>query len=328
MAHTELARLEDLTQEVAAEHLYTNVPVVSPEARAGEIRALLERQPFDSITHVAVCENERLMGILRIEALLPAGGDALAKELMDADPPVVAPGVDQEVAAWRAVRHEESGLAVVDGDGRFSGFIPPHRLLAIMLWEHDEDIARLGGYMRDTASARTASQEPVVRRFFHRLPWLLIGLMGALLAAGIVDAFEGELARNVTLAFFVPGIVYLADAVGTQTEALMIRGLSVGVSIGQVAWREALTGLLVGAALALAFFPLAALSWGEADVALAVSLALFAASSTATLVAMALPWLFHRLGTDPAFGSGPLATVIQDLLSILIYFAIAVVVLG
>ena len=65
------------------------------------------------------------------------------------------------------------------------------------------------------------------------------------------------------------------------------------------------------------------LGWEDFDVALAVSLALFAACSVATLVAMALPWAFQRLGADPAFGSGPLATVVQDLLSIVIYFVTA-----
>jgi magnesium transporter len=64
-------------------------------------------------------------------------------------------------------------------------------------------------------------------------------------------------------------------------------------------------------------------TWGDGGVAAAVALALFASCSIATLVAMALPWLFHRLGRDPAFGSGPLATVLQDLLSIVVYLAIA-----
>lgn len=118
-------------------------------------------------------------------------------------------------------------------------------------------------------------------------------------------------------------MVYLADAVGTQTEALVIRGLSVGVSIGSVVRRELFTGLFVGVALALVFFPVALWRWGQADVALAVALSLLAACSVATVVAMALPWLFHRLGSDPAYGSGPLATVLQDLLSIWLYFVIA-----
>jgi magnesium transporter len=56
---------------------------------------------------------------------------------------------------------------------------------------------------------------------------------------------------------------------------------------------------------------------------LAVALSLLATCSTATLIAMALPWLLHRLGRDPAYGSGPLATVVQDLVSVVIYLVIA-----
>jgi magnesium transporter len=189
-------------------------------------------------------------------------------------------------------------------------------------------MARLGGFLGSTASARAASEERVVRRLWHRLPWLFLGLAGALFAAGIVGAFEHELEREVLLAFFVPGVVYMADAVGTQTEALIIRGLSVGVGIGRVARPEIITGLLVGAILATLVLPTTLLIWGNLQVAMSVALALFAASSIATVVAMVLPWIFHRLGKDPAFGSGPLATVIQDLLSIAIYLGIATAIIS
>jgi magnesium transporter len=66
----------------------------------------------------------------------------------------------------------------------------------------------------------------------------------------------------------------------------------------------------------------------ETDVAPSVTVALFAACSTATVVAMTLPWLFSRLGADPAFGSGPLATVVQDLLSLVLYFVVASAIVG
>ena len=115
----------------------------------------------------------------------------------------------------------------------------------------------------------------------------------------------------------------MADAVGTQTETLIVRGPSVGVSIRQVVRQELLTGLLIGLALALALVPVALWRWGDADLVAAVALALFTACSIATLIAMSLPWLFHHLGEDPAFGSGPLATVVQLLLSALINFIIA-----
>jgi magnesium transporter len=299
------------------------VPVTAPDARAVELRHSLEGVRFQSATHIGVCEDSKLVGVLRVEDLLAAPPDAKVRDIMDADPPVVAPGVDQERAAWKAVQHGESALAVVDNGGRFIGFLPPDRLLAVLLHEHEEDMARLGGFLHDTSMARAASEEPVLKRFWHRVPWLLLGLAGALVAADIVGAFERQLQANVVLVFFIPGIVYLADAVGTQTETLLIRGLSVGVPIGRVLRREIFTGLAIGLALAAVFYPVALWRWNGGGIAAAVSLAIFAACATASSVAMALPWIFHRMGIDPAFGSGPLATVIQDLLSIAIYLAIA-----
>jgi magnesium transporter len=315
--------MSHLVFESASDHVTQRVPITTPQSWAGNLRRSLAGQRYDNATHIAVCQDGKLAGVLRIEDLLAASENTAISSLMDPSPPVVAPGTDQEVAVWRAIQHDETSLAVVDEEDRFVGFVPPQRLIAVLLWEHEEDMTRLGGYLQDSSAARSASLEEVTRRFLHRIPWLLLGLVGALLAADIVGAFEERLQETVTLAFFIPGIVYLADAVGTQTETLIVRGLSVGVSIAQIIRREVVTGVLIGVALSLAFFPLALWRWGDSQVAVAVSLALLAACSTATLVALLLPWVFQRLGKDPAFGTGPLATVIQDLLSIVIYFAIA-----
>jgi magnesium transporter len=315
----------------AAQHASLDVPVVSPDDTVGAVLAGLAGRRFASASVIAVCSGDRLTGLATIEKLLAAPADAVVAAVMDADPPTVAPGTDQEKAAWTAVQHGEPGLAVVGSDGRFRGLIPPQRLLGVLLAEHDEDMARLGGYLGTgslMASARTASEERVSLRLWHRLPWLLIGLAGALAAAGIVGAFEGVLQRHVLLAFFVPGVVYLADAVGVQTVTLVVRGLSVGVGIRSVLRRELITGVLVGLLLSAAVLPLILLLWGDVRIATAVAVALFAASSIATGVAMLLPWLLDRLGRDPAYGSGPLATVVQDLLSIAIYLATATVILG
>ena len=220
--------------------------------------------------------------------------------------------------------HGESTLAVVDNKGRFVGLVPPDRLLSILLAEHDEDMARLDGFLKGASSAQLASREPISKRFWHRLPWLIVGLAGAFAAADIVGAFERQLQEKVILAFFVPGIVYMAGAVGTQTVTLVVRGLSIGITVREVVKREVITGFCVALALALVTAPVALWRWGEPDVAVAVALALFAACSLSTLVALVLPWVLQRMGTDPAFGSGPVATVIQDLLSVLIYFTVAV----
>lgn len=309
--------------ETAAQLATLEVPLAAPGQTAGEVRHALTTRRYESVSHIVVCEGRRFLGLVRIENLLAVGDSAALSELMDEQTPVVAPGVDQEVAAWRAVSNQESALTVVDREGDLVGLIPPHRLLEVLLAEHEEDLSRLGGFIKSAAMARISSEEPVERRFRHRLPWLLVGLAGAFLAADFVGWFEAQLQERIVLAFFIPGIVYLADAVGTQTETVVVRGLSIGVTMRRMARRELLVGLAIGLTLALIAGPLVLLRWGAFDVALCIGLSVLAACSTATLSAMLLPWLLDRLSIDPAFGSGPLATVIQDLLSILIYFAIA-----
>ena len=301
---------------------YGAVPVADPDTTIGDLRRDLCGRRFESAAHIAACRGDRLVGLARIEDVLAAEPTARLRDVIDRDTPAVAPGVDDEVAAWKAVRHGESALAVVD-NGRFVGIIPPRRVVEVLLTEHDEDLARLGGYLASTSSARHAIEEPLLPRLGHRLPWLLLGLAGAIAGAGIVGGFEDQLGQRVLIAFFVPGIVYMADAVGTQTEALVIRGLSVGVPVRRILWRELLTGSLLGLVLATLFVPAGLLLWDDGAVIAAAAIALYAACSTATIVAMTLPWLLFRTGRDPAFGSGPLATVVQDLLSLVIYFWVA-----
>ena len=307
----------------AAAHATARVPVARPAQAVAEVRAALAGQAYDCADDVAVLEGPVLVGVLPIERLLGAPADARVADVMDADPPVVAPGTDQEVAAWNMVRRGESSLAVVDRDGHFLGLIPPHRMLSVLLAEHDEDLARLGGYMAGSAQARRAAEESITRRLWHRFPWLLLGLLGAMASTVIVGAFEAQLEQKVLLAFFVPAVVYMADAVGTQTEAVVIRGLSVGVRLRPIVGRELLTGVAIGAGIGAAFFAFALLVWDDSRASAAVALALVASCSIATVLAMVLPWTFQRAGSDPAFGSGPLATVIQDLVSIAVYLAIA-----
>jgi magnesium transporter len=316
-------QLQALAFESAARLMTANVLIVEPSASIADVRTRMSGRRYDCLSDIAVCDGRQLVGLLRVEDALAAPVDAPASEYMDADPPIVKHGVDQEVAAWKAVQHGEGALAVVDDDGQFLGLVPPQRLLAVLLAEHDEDMARVGGFLRGSAGARQASLEPTHLRLWHRLPWLFVGLLGAIAAAVIVDGFEGRLREEVLLAFFLPGVVYLADAVGTQTETLIIRGISVGVKVRDVVVRELVTGLMAGTLLGAAFIPVGLLWWHDADVVFAVSLALFFACSVATIVAMTLPWLFGVIGQDPAFGSGPLATVVQDLLSILLYFSVA-----
>lgn len=309
---------------VAERHASTRVPVTSRSEEVSALLARLRGNEYDSASVAAVCDGEFLVGVVAIEQLLSAPPDAVVEMVMDSDPPTVAPDTHQEQVAWAAVQHGEPGIAVVDARGRFRGLISAQSLLAVLLEEHDEDMARLGGFLGSASAARSASTERVGRRLWHRLPWLLIGLIGALLAAVVVSAFGEQLEEQVLIAYFVPGVVYIAAAVGMQTETLAIRGLSLGVGIRRVAVREVVTGGLLGLTLGSLAFPLVWAGWGEIDIAASVAVSMFAASVIATCVALLLPWMLHRLGKDPAFGSGPIATVIQDLLTVSVYFLTAV----
>jgi magnesium transporter len=314
--------------DVAAEHATNRVPIAAPQDTAESVLIRALSPGYDSVTDIAICDEQRFCGLLRLEDLLAAAPATPVVTLMDPDVPVVSPGVDEEIVAWQLVQHGERSLPVADADGRFIGLIPPARMLRVLVEHHERDLARLGGFLHEAAQARLSSEERVSRRLWHRLPWLIVGLVGTMLAAELLKAFEAQLTRTVALALFIPGIVYMADAVGTQTETLVVRGLSVGVSIRSVLRRELLTGLLVGLTLAGLLLPYLLLTQDNTTVAATVALALLASCSIATLVAMALPSLLHRLGSDPAFGSGPLATVIQDLLSILVYLGIATALIG
>jgi CBS domain-containing protein len=199
-------------------HLATNVPVVPSDASVPEVLAALAGRRFATTAAVAVCDDGRLVGLVRLEDLFAAARDATAAELVDRDAVVVAATIDREVAVQRAVHRGRDTLAVVDEAGRFLGLVPPSEVLAVLAAEHDEDLARLSGFTHDVAAARHASVESVGRRFRHRLPWLLLGLAGAVASADLVGSFKGQLERNVILAFFIPGIVYMADAVGRYPD--------------------------------------------------------------------------------------------------------------
>jgi magnesium transporter len=307
----------------AERHAHRDVARAHPGALVGDVVATLHGHRYETLAAVAVLDGDQLKGLVRLENLLDAPADSRIEAIMDPSPPTVGPGTDQEAAAWTAIHRGESCVAVVDDAGRFVGLIPPPRLIEILLAEHDEDLARLGGYLRSTQATRTVSEEKVLRRYWHRLPWLFVGLVGALLAAEVVGFFEASLQASLLLAFFLPGLVYMADAVGTQTETIIVRGLSVGVPIRRVARLELATGLLVGVTLAAAFIPFGLWRWGDVAVVATVAISMVAACSVATVLAMALPALLRRLGADPAFGSGPLATVAQDLLTIVIYLGVA-----
>ena len=297
---------------------------VEEGARVRDALALVREAGPGPCAGIALVSQGRLRGVIELGELLRAPGGTEAEGLVTRPTVSARPTEPAEHMVNRAAHAGARCVWVTDADGGLIGVVGPETIAATLVAEHDQDLARLGGYRSAGSGARRAAEEPVARRLMHRLPWLLIGLAGAMASAVIVSSFEEQLREVVLLSFFVPAVVYMADSVGTQTETVLIRSMAAGGSVRDMLWRELATGLALGGVVALLFTPFAALGWGDTSVAVAVGLALMASCSIATVVAMALPALFQRFGRDPAFGSGPLATVIQDLLSIAIYFVVAV----
>jgi magnesium transporter len=298
-----------------------------PRARPGErADAELERMRGERLDEAAHCYlvdgADRLLGQVPLERLLAAPRDALVEALLGAPPLVVRPGDDAEAAALLAVEAHDADVAVVEDGGRLVGAVPVARLLALLHAEHVAEILRRGG-VGALHPEPDEAQDPL-RMLRARVPWLLIGLGGGLAAGAVASLFEASLEREVTLAFFLPLVVYMADAIGTQTETILVRRLAYGpVSLaGQLA-REGALGLLLGASLGGAAALALWLVGGRVEVALVVGGTIAATALVATLVASLLPWALARLGADPALASGPVATVVQDVLSVAIYFAIA-----
>jgi magnesium transporter len=308
----------------AGDHLVRNVATARADETAEAVRGQLLGRSFDCLENVhALDAAGRLVGLVPLTRLMAAPGRERLAELMDADPLIVHPDLGREQLLTLAGRHGTSAPAVVDAEGRPLGCVPPRALLEIGRREHAEDMSRLAGILHRDDLGRHALDAPPWRRALHRLPWLLVGLLGSAAATMVVARFEGRLEAQVVVAFFIPAIVYLADAVGTQTEAVVVRGLSfatprlAGLLAGELA-----AGALVGAALAALTWPLVYLGFGDAALSLAVALSVFVAGSTASVCGLIFPWLLWRAGFDPAFGSGPVATVVQDVLSLLVYFAV------
>jgi len=310
--------------ETAAHYLVAAVPRALPDEQVEVVRRRLAARPYDSVALICVTdEQDLLLGFLPITDFVALADGATIGAAMRKDRIAVHADVDQERVASMALHHAVSAVPVVDYNGHLLGIVPPAALIHILRHEHVEDLHRLAGIGREDARVRESIESPPLRRLRRRLPWLVIGLIGSMIATWVMASFEAALQSKMSIAFFVPGLVYLADAIGTQTEAITVRWLSLSHSppVGLLGG-EMRTGLLIGLTLGLITLPVVWAVFGDLRLALAVSTALFFAGGVATTIGLLLPWMLQQFGTDPAYGSGPLATIIQDVLSLVVYFAV------
>ena len=313
----------------AADLMTIDIPRSDRHCTVGETITTLRGHTWDEVGHVYLVDDQAaLVGQVPIERLLQAKEQTALADLEGLPPIEVLPGDAAETVALRAVERHDADVAVIDGRRRLLGAIPIGRLLALLHEEHVDNFLRMGGVSRMDQLHLSPTGRQIFMAVRARLPWLMVGLAGGFLAGGIASAFETSLKREVALAFFLPLVVYMADAVGTQTETVLVRRLAYGeVALWTQLAGEALIGVSIGTIVAVVAAGGLWLWNGRPALAMVVGLSLGVTAVVATLMASLLPLGLVRLGADPALASGPVATVVQDILSVGIYLMIASVLL-
>lgn len=323
-AHTSPNRYVD-------QHLLAAVPTAESNTHVREIVGHLtdKKHGFASIGYIYVVEEKKLVGVLSIKELLQAPADQKISELMARQLVTVHPQATIERAAITAIQHGIKAVPVVDHGGVFLGVVGTDTILHTLHHEHVEDLLKMGGIQ---ITAQKHILEMLTDRISHliriRFPWLFVGLVGGFIATLVVRSFEQTLMEQVALAFFMPAIVYMASAVGAQTQTLFIRAEAIKkIGVARYIGREIIVDGILGILLALAMYVFTYVSSQQFEIALTVSLAMLLTIFSAGLVAVVIPWLLIRFKRDPAIGSGPFGTVIQDILSLVVYFLVASVLL-
>jgi len=258
----------------------------------------------ETIYYLFVVDQQgRLRGVVSLRQLVTADPPTPIVQIMDPEVISVPAGTDQEECARLMARYDLLALPVVDSGDVLLGVITIDDLIDVLEEETTEDIQRLGGAEPLGRSYLDSSVFTVTRK---RVGWALM--------------------------FFVPLLIGTGGNAGSQTTSTIIRALAVGdIDFGDATrtlWHELRTGILLGVLMAVAAY-VRAITWGTTQaLAATVSLAVLAIVVWANGMGAVLPLLATKLRIDPALVSGPLMSTLVDATGLIIYFAMARLILG
>lgn len=313
----------EVVRDTAAEHMLTGIPKAHVDTPVDQVINALRGSVFECADTVFVTDVAgKLLGIVRIKDLF-ADGQLRIGDIMEPEHESVGLDADQEQIAALAIRLNMIAVPVVDHNERLIGAVPPEALFRILREEHMEDLQLIAGITAHDDGPGAALDASIMNRISRRLPWLAFGLVASSLITVVMVRFEHALAANVAVAFFVPALVYIAGAIGTQAVSVSVRSLAQDdVQILPLLRDELIIGFGIGAALGVLAAGAVLGVFGDRLLATAVGLAVLSGGTMSAVVGFGLPWVFQKLGSDPAMGSGPVCTIIQDVASLFIYFGL------
>jgi magnesium transporter len=301
------------------------------------IARIQESQP-ENVQYLYVVDPEgRLAGVTSLRQLLLSDPGVQLSRIMARSPIKADTETDQEEVARLASRYDLLAIPVVDDGNRLVGIVTVDDIIDIVREEATEDILKMVG----TSEDEIVYQDRSLRVFAIRFPWLLINLVGLVMAGWLIDWFEIRLEEALFLFPFVPVIMGMGGNIASQTSTIAVRGLATGritLQPGRVRgflWQQAKVGSIIGLACAsltaagaylLPAWGIMSLGSGEVDLvnyAAVVGVSLFFAILLASINGAMIPMIFERLGIDPAVASGPLVTTSNDITGIIIYFSLA-----
>ncbi len=283
------------------------------------------RKQAEQIEHVytvyVVDDEDVLMGRLPVKKLLITPLKALISDIYDSEIRSVKVDTDQEEIAKIMEKYDLVVLPVVDELGRLLGRITIDDVVDVIKEEAEKDYALASGI-----SGSVESTDSVLTLTRARLPWLLIGLVGGVLGARVIELYEGDLQLYPEMAFFIPLIAAMGGNAGVQSSAIIVQGLankSLGISgfMSKLA-KEFSVAMINGLVCGILFFGYNFLFSDSLDLSITVSLSLLAVIIFATLFGTFVPLALDRYKIDPALATGPFITTVNDVLGLFIYFLI------
>ena len=292
----------------------------------------------DFICVFVVDGSGRFKGVVQLKTLLHREPTTPISEVLEDEVPVVTAQADQEEVANTFRKYDLMVAPVVDADGLLLGRITADDILDVIDDEAEEDVLVMAG---------THPAELDTHRSFRaagiRLPWLLTCLVGSMVSALVIYFFGSYFTTEqwLSITMFVPAIAAMGGNSGLQTSTIVVRGLATGhlaaFNLIQVFVRESRVALIVAVACGLTagLLATAVLTFRSAAtpassvplLGLGVGLAMFFAIMLATSLGLVLPFMFRRIGIDPAISSGPLVTTANDMLSYAAYFTVSLLLL-
>ena len=316
--------LLEYKEQTAGRIMNPKVFALSEDMTAGEsITALQGSRDVEVVFYLYVIDSRRhLVGVVSLRRLLLVSPDTPLKRIMTTDLISVRADTDQEEVARLVASYNLLAIPVVDEENKLAGVVTVDDVIDVIKDEATEDVYRLAGLAGDDRVFTKASES--LRK---RLPWLLVNLATAFLAASVVGLFRNTIDKVVALAIYMPVVAGMGGNAATQTLTVIIRG----IALGELTWgntrkalfKEAVVGVgngvacgLIGAVIAWLFSSDAMLG---GILAMAMIINMFVAATAGTLI----PLMLRALKVDPALASSVFITTLTDVFGFFSFLGLA-----